>query len=84
MTQLFHRILIANRGEVAVRVARACDALGIVPVAPASRSAISRAASLSVSSGLTAYASGLTMSPTLIERLLSPPADVNRQWRTLS
>jgi acetyl-CoA carboxylase biotin carboxylase subunit len=29
---LFHRILIANRGEVAVRVARACDALGIVPV----------------------------------------------------
>jgi len=29
---LFHRILIANRGEVAVRVARACDSLGIVPV----------------------------------------------------
>jgi len=29
---LFHRILIANRGEVAVRVARACDALGIAPV----------------------------------------------------
>jgi acetyl-CoA carboxylase biotin carboxylase subunit len=29
---LFHRILIANRGEVAVRVARACDALGITPV----------------------------------------------------
>jgi len=29
---LFHRILIANRGEVAVRVARACDALGIEPV----------------------------------------------------
>ena len=29
---LFHRLLIANRGEVAVRVARACDALGIVPV----------------------------------------------------
>jgi acetyl-CoA carboxylase biotin carboxylase subunit len=29
---LFHRILIANRGEVAVRVARACDAMGIVPV----------------------------------------------------
>jgi acetyl-CoA carboxylase, biotin carboxylase subunit len=28
----FHRILIANRGEVAVRVARACDAMGIVPV----------------------------------------------------
>ena len=26
---LFHRLLIANRGEVAVRVARACDALGI-------------------------------------------------------
>lgn len=32
MPPLFHRILIANRGEVAVRVARACDALGIVPV----------------------------------------------------
>jgi len=29
---LFHRLLIANRGEVAVRVARACDRLGIVPV----------------------------------------------------
>lgn len=30
--QLFHRVLIANRGEVAVRIARACDALGIEPV----------------------------------------------------
>jgi acetyl-CoA carboxylase, biotin carboxylase subunit len=29
---LFHRLLVANRGDVAVRVARACDALGIVPV----------------------------------------------------
>ena len=29
---LFHRLLIANRGEVAVRVARACDTLGITPV----------------------------------------------------
>jgi acetyl-CoA carboxylase biotin carboxylase subunit len=29
---LFHRILIANRGEVAVRVARACDELDITPV----------------------------------------------------
>ena len=26
---MFHRLLIANRGEVAVRVARACDVLGI-------------------------------------------------------
>src|SRR6187551_1231787 len=33
---LFHRILIANRGEVAVRVARACDRLGITPVFAAS------------------------------------------------
>ena len=30
--QLFHRLLIANRGEVAVRIARACDDLGIEPV----------------------------------------------------
>jgi acetyl-CoA carboxylase biotin carboxylase subunit len=29
---MFHRLLIANRGEVAVRVARACDALGVAPV----------------------------------------------------
>src|SRR5213078_3044268 len=33
---LFHRILIANRGEVAVRVARACDQLGITAVFAAS------------------------------------------------
>jgi len=30
--RLFHRLLIANRGEVATRVARTCDRLGIVPV----------------------------------------------------
>jgi hypothetical protein len=47
--------------------------------APASRSAINRAASLSVSSGLTACTSGFTMSPTLIERLLSPPSEVNSE-----
>jgi acetyl-CoA carboxylase biotin carboxylase subunit len=29
---MFHRLLIANRGDVAVRVARACDALKIAPV----------------------------------------------------
>ena len=29
---IFHRLFIANRGEVAVRIARACDALGITPV----------------------------------------------------
>src|SRR5258705_2866856 len=28
----FHRLFVANRGEVAARIARACDALGIVPV----------------------------------------------------
>jgi acetyl-CoA carboxylase, biotin carboxylase subunit len=30
--RMFHRLFVANRGEVAARVARACDALGIVPV----------------------------------------------------
>jgi acetyl-CoA carboxylase, biotin carboxylase subunit len=29
---VFHRLFIANRGDVAVRVARACDAMKIVPV----------------------------------------------------
>ncbi len=28
----FHRLFIANRGEVAVRIARACDELGVTPV----------------------------------------------------
>ena len=28
----FHRIFVANRGEVAARIGRACDSLGIVPV----------------------------------------------------
>jgi acetyl-CoA carboxylase biotin carboxylase subunit len=30
--RLFHRLFIANRGEVAARVARACDSLSITPV----------------------------------------------------
>jgi acetyl-CoA carboxylase, biotin carboxylase subunit len=30
--RLFHRVLVANRGEVAARIARTCDALGIEPV----------------------------------------------------
>jgi acetyl-CoA carboxylase biotin carboxylase subunit len=34
---MFRRLLIANRGEVAVRIARACRALSIAPVAVASR-----------------------------------------------
>jgi acetyl-CoA carboxylase biotin carboxylase subunit len=34
---LFHRILVANRGEVAVRVARTCEAMGIVPVLAVSK-----------------------------------------------
>ncbi|HWB75462.1 MAG TPA: biotin carboxylase N-terminal domain-containing protein [Nannocystaceae bacterium] len=31
-TPTFHRLFVANRGEVAVRIAKACDQLGIVPV----------------------------------------------------
>ena len=30
---MFHRILIANRGEIAVRIIRACQEMGIVAVA---------------------------------------------------
>nr|MBC8329791.1 acetyl-CoA carboxylase biotin carboxylase subunit [Planctomycetota bacterium] len=33
---MFHRVFIANRGEVAARMARACRALGIEPVCGAS------------------------------------------------
>ncbi len=33
---MFQRLLVANRGEVAVRIARACRALGIAPVGVAS------------------------------------------------
>ena len=32
MTRLFHRLFVANRGEVAARVARTCERLGITPV----------------------------------------------------
>lgn len=32
MPRLFHRVFIANRGEVAARVARTCERLGITPV----------------------------------------------------
>lgn len=32
MGAIFHRLFIANRGEVAARVGRTCDALGITPV----------------------------------------------------
>ena len=32
MTGSFHRIFVANRGEVAARIARTCDRLGITPV----------------------------------------------------
>src|SRR5262245_43946337 len=28
----FHRLFVANRGEVAARIARTCDAIGITPV----------------------------------------------------
>ncbi len=32
MAVLFHRLFVANRGEVAARIARSCDRLGITPV----------------------------------------------------
>ena len=35
-TPLFRRLFIANRGEVALRVAKTCDRLGITPVFAAS------------------------------------------------
>ena len=34
---MFHRLLIANRGEVAVRIARACRTLGVSPIGVASQ-----------------------------------------------
>ncbi len=34
---MFHRLLIANRGEVAVRIARACRDLGVSPIGIASK-----------------------------------------------
>jgi acetyl-CoA carboxylase biotin carboxylase subunit len=33
MTKIFEKILIANRGEIALRIIRACREMGIVPVA---------------------------------------------------
>ncbi len=36
MSGTFHRLLIANRGEVAARIARTCDLMGITPVFAAS------------------------------------------------
>ena len=30
---MFHRILIANRGEIAIRIIRACKEMGIATVA---------------------------------------------------
>ncbi len=40
---MFHRLLIANRGEVATRVARACRSLGISPIGVASEADIGAA-----------------------------------------
>lgn len=40
-TRMFHRLLVANRGEVAARVARACDSLGIEPIFAVSEADVS-------------------------------------------
>ena len=45
---MIQKLLVANRGEVAARIARACDALGITPVfavSEADRAALLREAS---------------------------------------
>src|SRR3712207_2842105 len=76
---MIRRMLIANRGEIALRVARACRELGIEVVAPYSTvdadSAVARLADAAVCIGPARPADSYLNIPNLIEAALRTGAD---------